>query len=179
MSVKNLDHILAQCQLNDRIAQEKLYRAFFGLFYTVAREYTTDNESILAIINEAFLKIFLHIGEFDTGKGSFENWGKRILRNVCIDHYRRQKNTINAIEINDEVSNQFQYTDPGLSTARDMEYYFGLLPDTTGKVCRLFFMQGYAHKEIAAELGITESTSRWHVSEGKKRLQEILKKKYA
>lgn len=179
MSVKNLDHILALCRNNDRIAQEKLYRAFFGLFYTVAREYTTDNEVLLAIINETFLKIFLHIGDYDAAKGSFENWGKRILRNVCIDQYRRQKAAINALEITDQLANDVHYSDYELSTGRDMEYYFSQLPVTTGKVCRMFFMQGYAHKEIAEELGITESTSRWHVSDGKKRLQEILKKKYA
>ncbi|WP_158559209.1 RNA polymerase sigma factor [Deminuibacter soli] len=179
MSVKNLDNILALCLQNDRIAQEKLYRAFFGLFYTVARDYTTDNESLLAIINEAFLKIFLHLKDYDTSKGSFETWSKRILRNQCIDHYRKQKNAIAAIEINDSVSNHIQHNDSQPGNSRDTAYYFSLLPETTGKVCRLFFLEGYAHKEIAAELHITESTSRWHVSEGKKRLQEILKRKYA
>jgi RNA polymerase sigma-70 factor (ECF subfamily) len=179
VSVKDLAHIIAQCRKNDRIAQEKLYRAFFGLFYTVAREYTHDNESLLAIINEAFLKILTHINEFDTSKGSFENWGKRILRNVCIDHYRKQKAQLNTIEITEQLSNEIHHADSLRIHQRDMEHYFSLLPAVTGKVCRMFFVQGYSHKEIGGELGISESTSRWHLSEGKKRLQEFIKKKYA
>jgi RNA polymerase sigma-70 factor (ECF subfamily) len=35
-------------------------------------------------------------------------------------------------------------------------------------------MEGYSHAEIAGALGVTESTSRWHLAEAKQRLRRML-----
>lgn len=179
MSTKNLSHIISLCCENNRAAQEQLYREYFGLFYTVAKEFSTDNQTLLGLVNEAFLKIFTHLKDFDNSKASFETWGKTILRNVCIDHYRKTKTQIQTTEITEFETNTLHHSIPIPEHNRDMEYYFSLLPTVTGKVCRLFFMQGFSHKEIGGTLGISETTSRWHLMEGKKRLQDLLKKKYA
>ena len=179
VSVKDLTHIIAQCCKNDRTAQEQLYRGFFGLYYTIAQDFSNDKETLLSIVNEAFLKIFLHINEFNAQKASFETWSKVIVKRVCIDYYRKSKTQLQTTEITDMITNTLDQPAPAHGTGRDMEYFFSLLPNVTGKVCRLFFMQGFSHKEIGAELGISETTSRWHLMEGKKRLQDLLKKKYA
>ncbi|BAV07643.1 RNA polymerase sigma-70 factor, ECF subfamily [Filimonas lacunae] len=167
------------CCQNDRTAQEQLYRQFFGLFYTVAKDFSKDNQTLLSIVNEAFLKIFTHLKDFDSKKASFETWGKTIVRNVCIDHYRKNKNQVELTDISDIDIENLEYSVPIHGHNRDMDYYFNQLPSITGKVCRMFFMQGFTHKEIGKELGISETTSRWHLMEGKKRLQDLLKKKYA
>jgi len=39
----------------------------------------------------------------------------------------------------------------------------------------LFEIDGFQHKEIATLLDISEGTSRWHLSEAKKRLRKMLK----
>jgi RNA polymerase sigma-70 factor (ECF subfamily) len=41
-------------------------------------------------------------------------------------------------------------------------------------VINLFMIEGYTHKEIAAMTGISVGTSKWHVAEGKKLLQQML-----
>lgn len=179
VSAKNLSHIITLCCENDRAAQEQLYREYFGLFYTVAKEFSSDNQTLLSLVNEAFLKIFLHLKEFDSSRASFETWGKTILRNVCIDHYRKTKTQIQTTDINTLETNTLHFSQPLQGHKADMDYYFNLLPAVTGKVCRLFLMQGFSHKEIGGALGISETTSRWHLMEGKKRLQDLLKKKYA
>jgi RNA polymerase sigma-70 factor (ECF subfamily) len=41
-------------------------------------------------------------------------------------------------------------------------------------VISLFLFEGYSHKEIASELGISESTSKTQYIRGKKKLRELL-----
>ena len=48
------------------------------------------------------------------------------------------------------------------------------LPAATQTVFNLFIMEGYTHKEIAVLLKITEGTSKWHVSDAKKKLQTMI-----
>ncbi|WP_191967842.1 RNA polymerase sigma factor [Rhizosphaericola mali] len=179
MEKSELKDIILRCSKNDRIAQEKLYRSFFGLFYTIAKDYVADHELVTEIINQAFLKIFVNIATFDEKKGPFEGWSKRILQNVCIDIYRREKNRPFTEEISDE-SAQGYFNEQTHSTIfnEDMAKVFQQLPDMTRKVCQMYLVEGYPHKEIGEVLGLSESTSRWHLMEGKKKLRELLKDKY-
>ena len=48
------------------------------------------------------------------------------------------------------------------------------LPEATRKVFSLFAIDEYTHKEIAAALGISENTSKWHVSDARKKLMKQL-----
>lgn len=44
----------------------------------------------------------------------------------------------------------------------------------TAIVFNLFIYEGYTHKQIAENLGISEGTSKWHVNEGRKLLKTKL-----
>ena len=48
------------------------------------------------------------------------------------------------------------------------------LPPATHAVFVLYAVEGYKHKEIAEALGISEGTSKWHLSEARKTLQRNL-----
>ncbi|HEY0751846.1 MAG TPA: RNA polymerase sigma factor, partial [Chitinophagaceae bacterium] len=51
------------------------------------------------------------------------------------------------------------------------------LPPATQAVFNLYMIEGYSHKEIAALLGISIGTSKWHLSEARKQLQNMLEPK--
>jgi len=48
------------------------------------------------------------------------------------------------------------------------------LPNNTKKVFQLYAIEGYAHKEIATALSISEGTSKWHLSNARKLLQDLI-----
>ncbi|MBS1564920.1 MAG: sigma-70 region 4 domain-containing protein, partial [Bacteroidetes bacterium] len=48
------------------------------------------------------------------------------------------------------------------------------LPPATHAVFVLFAIEGYGHKEIGRQLGISEGTSKWHLSEARKHLQKMI-----
>lgn len=175
LNPNELLHIIDRCKKNDRLAQEKVYRSFFGLFYTIAKDYVADKEEVLGIVNESFLKIFMNIDKYDNLKSPFEVWCRRIVNNTGIDAYRRVNRQPNMLEINDAVSQGMTSVQYHASiNNQEMEKLFARLPNITGKVCRLSILEGYSHKEIAQLLGITESTSRWHLREGKIKLKNWL-----
>lgn len=174
LSQADLNHIIMQCLANNRMAQEKLYRNHFGLFYIIAKEYSSDQETILSMVNEAFLKIFTNLQKYDQQKGPFQNWAKRILHNVCIDVYRKAKTEPAFTDIPDEALADYFHEQPSSFTA-DIDKYFNQLPPATQKICRMYLIEGHSHKEIAQLLNINEGTSRWHLAEGKKKLKEWFK----
>ena len=51
------------------------------------------------------------------------------------------------------------------------------LSPSTATVFNLYVIEGYNHKEIAKLLSISEGTSKWHLSEAKKKLAVLLKNK--
>jgi len=40
----------------------------------------------------------------------------------------------------------------------------------------MYVMEGFAHKEIGKMLGISEGTSKWHLSEGRRILKDKIEK---
>jgi DNA-binding NarL/FixJ family response regulator len=46
------------------------------------------------------------------------------------------------------------------------------LPPATQAVFNLYVMEGYNHAEIGKLAGISEGTSKWHLSEARKKLQK-------
>jgi RNA polymerase sigma factor (sigma-70 family) len=56
----------------------------------------------------------------------------------------------------------------------DLRNILRKLPDVTQHVFNLFAIDGYKHREIADYLGISEGTSKWHVSDARKKLKTML-----
>jgi RNA polymerase sigma-70 factor (ECF subfamily) len=48
------------------------------------------------------------------------------------------------------------------------------VPDMSRKVFNLFAIDGYSHAEIATLLGISDGTSKWHVSHARRVLQQAI-----
>ena len=48
------------------------------------------------------------------------------------------------------------------------------LPGNTYKVFSLYAIEGYTHKEIGELLSISSGTSKWHLSEARRKLKDLL-----
>lgn len=179
MRQNELNDIITACKTNNAIAQEKLYKHYFALMYTICKGYSEDQQTIISLINEGFLKIFINIKNFDFNKGNFEGWAKKIITNTAIDFSRTQKNKKQFIELGDEHQNEKALHHlPDNHAEEEVLYLIKRLPAVTQKVFSLHIFKGYSHKEISKMLEITEGTSRWHVAEARKNLKQQLHKIY-
>jgi len=174
-----LNDIITACKINNPIAQERLYKHYFALMYTICKKYSDNQQTIVSIINEGFLKIFMNIKSFDCSKGNFESWSKKIITNTAIDHSRVQKNKNHFIELDDiHGKEQALQQKPHNHVEEEVLYLIKKLPAVTHEVFSLHIFKGFSHKEIAEMLGIAESTSRWHVAEARKNLKQQAHKIY-
>lgn len=166
--------LIKGCKANDRLAQEGLYKLFYADMMRVCYRYLKSDDLAKEALNAGFLKIFQHISTFDEKKGKLATWINTIIVRTCIDLGRKeikfgQESTIEDAEnvfIAPDILSKL-YADDLLKSIRQ-------LPNATQIVFNLSVVEGYSHKEIGEQLNISESTSRWHLSEGKKQLRLML-----
>jgi RNA polymerase sigma-70 factor (ECF subfamily) len=58
--------------------------------------------------------------------------------------------------------------------AQELRNMLERLPDVTQRVFNMYALDGFKHREIADYLGISEGTSKWHVSDARKKLKAML-----
>lgn len=172
---KQHSKLIKGCKANERTAQEGLYKLFYAEMLRLCYRYLKSDELSKEALNAGFLKVFQHIDTFNEKKGELGGWIRTIIVRTCIDIGRKE------IRFNQENNTLEEAADIFMSPAildklyaEDILKYIRLLPDATRLVFNLSVIEGYAHKEIGEQLNIRESTSRWHLSEGKKLLREML-----
>lgn len=165
-------HSLIQgCLANDRKAQEQLYRELYSFAMRIALRYARDESDAAEIMSHAFLKIFRSIHAFDPSKGSFHSWLKKILINEALDQIKR-RTKFNTIDLEGAEEPGIENT---VTEKIDMAAIMELirqLPPATHSVFILYVTEGYSHKEIAELCGISEGTSKWHLSEARRILKQ-------
>ena len=104
----------------------------------------------------------------------------KFMVNTIIDEFRRDKkrreNMSGAELIEDRATGRVDYNEAAQNLeAEELEMMIQKLPDMSRKVFNLYAIEGYTHKEIGEMLGISDGTSKWHVSFARKSLQEMIK----
>lgn len=165
------EDILDGCLRKDRAAQEQLYRLCYEPYMRLCLRYAGNRGDASDILNKAFFKILTRIDQF-RAEGNFAAWMKRIVVNAAVDYVRANNRFRNQepVESASEIPGQ-SLPDEEL-IRHDLLQMLRQLPFTTASVFNLFALEGYAHKEIAEMLGITESNSKWHLHYARQLLQQ-------
>lgn len=174
----NLDHkftidsLLEGCKRGERKAQENLYRTLASKMMGVCMRYAKDTYEAEDILQMGFVKVFQKVSEFRSD-GSFEGWIRRIMVNTAIESYRKNLRSLNVVDI-DEVYDQPQSTfDMSGLELKDLMKLVQQLSNGYRLVFNMYVIEGFSHKEIAEELGISEGASKSQLS----RARAILKEK--
>lgn len=174
MPLENNEKGLIQaCVRRERWAQKVLYEEYYSRMMGVCLRYATDEEEALDILHEGFIKVFRHVGKYKPGT-SLSAWIRRIMVNTAIDYYR--KNSRRRTEDMDEAYDISTNDPDAISRCTEQEILEAIqeLTPSYRAVFNLYVIEGYAHKEIADLLDITESTSRSNLVKARLKLKEIL-----
>lgn len=172
--------ILIACQRNDRRAQKMVYEFCYMNFIKMCMRYNTNHEDARFVLNNGFLKIVKGLDAIDFTTLNFYSWAKRIMANVIIDEYRKNKNHNAHISVTENESELAYHADSHQNNAESdlgVEAIMKLLdqlPSTSAQVFSLFVIEGFSHKEIGELLEMTEGTSKWHLSTARKQLRDLL-----
>lgn len=175
------DKIIEACRKNDRRAQEKLYEWCYVKLMPTCMRYHKNEEDARAILNLGFVKICKNLDKIREGT-PFEAWVRRIVMNVIIDEFRKNKNYLQLVEAKEtdrELEVHVTSIENGVWSKLEMDLLMGLLkrlPDISRKVFNLYVIDGYTHKEIGDMLEISDGTSKWHLSNARKQLREMVNK---
>lgn len=141
---------------------------------SMALRYMNDRSLAEDVVNMGFLKCFQKIEKY-TFQGSFEGWLRKIVLRTALDTLRSNEKYTEKVVFAEKE----QYIEKDHA---ERLYYDQLLelvntlPKTTKLVFNLSVLEGMQHKEIAEALGISEGTSKWHLSEGRRILKEKIEK---
>jgi RNA polymerase sigma-70 factor (ECF subfamily) len=170
----NEKELLHGCLKNDRKAQKKLYELYSPILFAIIRRYIRDDFASEDVLIESFIKIFGKLKQYK-GKGSFEGWMKRIAMNESLMYLRKN----NVFHLTIESDNIVLPFEANIEDQLDFEILLkalDLMPIGYRTVFNLYVIEGYKHKEIAKELGISINTSKSQLRLAKERIRKILKK---
>ena len=166
------EELVQACIANDRRAQEMLFRRYFPVMMRMCMRYTDDKEEAMSIVNAGFLRVFkkLHTFRFS---GSLEGWIRRLVFHSLSDHFKRESKPVHFLSLEDRDA-------PHESNALDQLFWEDLirlvdyLPAASKEVFWLYAIEGFSHAEIADQVNISVGTSKWHLSNARKKLKQII-----
>jgi RNA polymerase sigma factor (sigma-70 family) len=167
------DIAIERAKTGDLVALERVYRAYEGMVYTLARRICRAEEDAEDVLQETFLEICRSIRAFrGSGPGSLTAWVKRVAASKALMRIRREKYR-DADELpEDGAAAGTRPPDVGLQL--DLEAALGRLPETSRAVVWLHDVEGYTHEDIAEMMGKTVSFSKSQLARAHGRLRSWL-----
>jgi len=168
------DAILAEgCLQQDRLAQKYLYQRYYGKMLGICMRYAGSRNEAEEILNTGCFKVFKSIQNFK-GTGNLAGWIAKVVLYTAIDWARSQasyKKRMNFNTVKEEST-----LNEGLQNLAVEAIFENIqqLPVATRTVFSMYAIEGFTHKEIANKLNISPGTSKWHLSEARKKLKHLL-----
>ncbi len=170
-----MEAMLQGCLKQDREAQRKLYKHFFGYAMSICTRYSQDLEEAKEVLNDGFMKVFTRLKQYNAQK-PFKWWLRRVMINTALDNYRHNLRNyhLQTIEAAAPAADPYDVVQQ-----INYEYLISLvqkLSPAYRAVFNLYVIDGYNHEEIAQMLGTTVGTSKSNLAKARANLREALKK---
>ncbi|MEQ8903755.1 sigma-70 family RNA polymerase sigma factor [Ekhidna sp.] len=166
---------IKQLKKGNELAAFNLYNSYAKAMYSTLTRMTNDNDVAKDLLQEAFVRAFRKIGDLEDPM-AFAGWLKRIVVNIGLEYVRKRK--IYFEDIQDQQDLKSEELDEKLVDNKTLHNAIKELPDGCRTVLCLHLLEGYKHREIAEQLGITESTSKTQFRHAKQLLKTKLQHHY-
>lgn len=168
--------LLQECKKGSEKAYYELYKLCFSDLMSVCVRYYKHQEDSNSALNKAFLRIVQNLDKYNTN-APWDRWIKRIMINTIINEYKsnkRREELLTTTDYNESyVFDNMSYNDIVESINVDhIKSLIHQLPDTQKQVFNMYAIDGYTHKEISEMLQIPVGTSKWVLSEARKKLKQ-------
>lgn len=137
--------------------------------------YTKNEEDAIEILNNGFLKVFQNIQRYDPAQATLYTWIRTVVINCCLDFIKQKGKEPVYHELENAAEMQIDAEVIDRMDATRLLCLVRGLPPATQAVFNLYVIDGYNHKEIGQLLNIKEGTSKWHLSEARKSLQQMIR----
>lgn len=149
---------------------------FYAYGMSITLRYADSRDQGVSILNDAFVKVFDNIRNFELER-PFKPWLRKIIVNTAIDHFHKNKKNMmwSDYEITENSMFENETAISGISYQEIVDMMQELTPAYRA-VFNLFVIEGFTHEEIAKMLGISIGTSKSNLAKAKRNLRVILEK---
>ena len=175
---------IEDCQLGKTESYRILVEKYKTRAFYAALLITGNRDDALDLSQEAFFKAFKAIKTFQLGR-NFYTWFYKILKNLCINHYKRIKRRNIVFSDADETEGPSLYLSPAANPAEVFEenemrdlLWKGLmqLKKDDREIIILKEFQEMSYKEIAEVLSIPVGSVMSRLFYARKKLAKILER---
>jgi len=167
--------LISRVLKNERSAQKQLYKQYQTTWYMICLRYHKNKDDAQDALQNALIKIFTKLEQFDPKKGNFKSWSSRVVINENLIFLRKNSNSFKV----DTIDNVHFVPDQSESaldilSAEELTKMIQKLPAGYRTVFNLYVIEGFSHQEIADMLEIQLGTSKSQLSKARKELQKQL-----
>jgi len=141
---------------------------------TVCLRYTRNNEDAVEVLNNGFLRVLKNIRRYDSSQASLYTWIRTIVINSCLDFVKQKQKLEKMYELKEDVEVHIAPEVINKMKGAELLEQIRKLAPATQAVFNLYAIEGYNHKEIGQLLNISTGTSKWHLSEARRILQQLI-----
>jgi len=167
-----IEDIIKQSQRGDEKAQRELYDRFRTRWFMISMRYGKNKMQAEDIFQEGLIRIYNDLHQYKPQKGAFASWSSRVLVNAAL-RYLQKSNWVNTLSDLDQAIHYHEESDMVLDqiATKELTHMIQQLPIGYRLVFNMYALEGYTHKEIAENLGISEGTSKSQLYKARKQLQ--------
>lgn len=171
--------VIEACRDNDVRAQRTLFRQYYSYAKSICLRYMANVDEADDVLNESFLKVFQHLGSYDSAL-PFKAWLRTIVVNTSISYHRKyhKLDTISSTPANPALTPpDIANTDESVVERLSADEILALvqqLPPIPRTVFMMHVVDGYSLREVADNLNANEATVRSHFLRARLRLQELV-----
>lgn len=162
--------VIQKAAHGDADAQAWLYNQYSKAMFNICTRMTGNIVHAEDVLHDAFILAFKNLQRLQQPE-AFAGWLKQIVVNSCISHSKKDPKWQDWDEVAYETADE--PTAWWTNISLDMIHReIKKLPDGCREIFVLYAMEEYTHRSIAAELGITEGTSKSQYHRARKLLKE-------
>ncbi len=161
----------------DRIGFETLFREYFTKAYYLALRILHDEEASKDVVSDAFEQVWRKLQGSEVDNVS--SYLLTTVKNVCLDYVRKQdirnRYVQASMRVADWVSNSQDRVDVQEEKIQAIMLALEELTPRTQQIVRLCYVERKKYREVAAELGISESAVKKHIMQALSYLRQKFK----
>jgi RNA polymerase sigma-70 factor, ECF subfamily len=164
----DLPSLIISTAAGDRRAFRTLYdetsRRLFGVALMILKRRAAAED----VLQEAYVRIWTEARRYDPERGQALPWLSRIVRNLAIDHLRREQGSHEDIA---DQAETLPEPSPPVDDRADLNRGLSRLCSDHREILTLNFVHGYTHEEVAERLGLPLGTAKSRLRRGLSQLR--------
>ena len=85
-----MQELIKKCKQQNLHAQAEVYQLFSGKLFALSLKYSRNKQDAEDVLQDAFIRIFGAIEQFDSNKGSLEGWMRKIVINTALKRLNKR-----------------------------------------------------------------------------------------